>query len=182
MSAANEPSDQWFQDELQKRWASQSIEMQFWEWPEFRLELVNGQFLVGGTLEGSRWLLQEALQGWGLEAAIAFAPVEQWWEALRLAYGVSCQTAEEWFLWAESLPLASAEREGALPLLGSQYTGEHRWVRDHLRQALMVAVGRAQLGTCACPNYGLQLGQDVLTPDILMVTAEQLATGCFHDY
>ena len=38
MSAANELSDQWFQDELQKRWASQSIEMQFWEWPEFRLE------------------------------------------------------------------------------------------------------------------------------------------------
>ena len=73
MSAAKEPSDQSFQNELQKRWASHSIEMQLWEWPEFRLELLNGQFLVGGTLAGSRWLLREALKGWGLEAAIAFA-------------------------------------------------------------------------------------------------------------
>jgi hypothetical protein len=46
----------------------------------------------------------------------------------------------------------------------------------------MVAVGRAQLGTCAGPNYGLQLGPDVLTPDILMVTAEQLATGCLSNF
>lgn len=182
MSAANESSDQWFQDELQKRWASQSIKMQFWEWPEFRLELVNGRFLVGGTLAGSRWLLKEALQGWGLESAIAFAPIEHWWEALRLAYGVSCQSAKEWLLWAESLPLASVYQGEPEPLLGSHYMGEHRWVRDHLRQVLTAAVGRAQLGTCAVPNYGLQLGQNVLTPDILMVTAEQLATGCFHDY
>lgn len=110
MSAANEPSDQWFQDELQKRWISQSIEMQFWEWPEFRLELLNGQFLVGGTIAGSRWLLKETLKGWGLEAAIAFAPMELWWEALKLAYGVSCQTSEEWLLWAEALPLAWADQ------------------------------------------------------------------------
>ena len=182
MSTTNEPSEQWFQDELQKRWASQSIEMQFWEWPEFRLELINRQFLVGGTLAGSRWLLKEALKGWGLEAAIAFAPMELWWEALRLTYAVSCQTPEEWWLWAESLPLASADQGESEPLLGSHYLGEHRWVRDHLRQALTVAVGRAHLGTCAGPNYGLLLGQDVLTPDILMVTAEQLATGYFHDY
>lgn len=121
MSAANVPSDQSFQDELQKRWASQSIEMQFWEWPEFRLELINEQFLVGGTLAGSRWLLREALKGWGLEAAIAFAPVELWWEALRLAYRVSCQTTEEWWLWAESLPLASGDQGESGPLLGSHY-------------------------------------------------------------
>ena len=53
MSAANEPSDP-SQDELLNQWASQSIEMQFRLLPELHLELVNGQFLVGGTLEGSR--------------------------------------------------------------------------------------------------------------------------------
>ena len=81
--------------------------------------------------------------GWGLEAVIAFAPVEQWWDALRLAYRVSCQTSEEWLFWAESLTLASAYGEEANALLGSQYTGEHWWVRDHLRQALAPALSRA---------------------------------------
>ena len=180
MSAANEPSGP-SQDELLKQWASQSIEMQFWQWPEFRLELVNGQFLIGGTLGGSRWLLKEALMGWGLEAAVAFAPVEQWWDALRLAYGVSCQTSEEWLFWAESLPLASAYREEPYTLLGSQYTGEHRWVRDHLRQALSSALSLAHLGYCAGPNYGIQLGQDMVTSDLLMLMTEQLATNAFHD-
>ncbi|NJN21462.1 MAG: Uma2 family endonuclease [Leptolyngbya sp. RL_3_1] len=180
MSDPNEP-DPAFQDELWKRWASQSIEMQCWQWPEFRLELMDGQLRVGGMLAGSHWLLQAALTGWGLESAIAFAPLEQWWEALRLAYGVSCQTSEEWQRWAESLPLASASRSADSLLLGSQYTGEHRWVRDHLRQSLMVTLGCSHLGCCFGPNYGLQLGKDVLTPDILMLTAEQLATNRFHD-
>jgi hypothetical protein len=35
------------------------------------------------------------LNGWGLAAAIAFAPLELWWEALRLAYGLACQTSED---------------------------------------------------------------------------------------
>lgn len=70
MSASYPPPERSPQEELRNACASQSIELQFWQWPEFRLELVNGQFLVGGTLEGSQWLLKEALIGWGLEAAI----------------------------------------------------------------------------------------------------------------
>ncbi|KYC44164.1 hypothetical protein WA1_03235 [Scytonema hofmannii PCC 7110] len=58
---------------LEYHCASQSIELSECSEPEFRLELVEGKFLVGGTIEGSRWLLKEALIGWGLEAAIAFA-------------------------------------------------------------------------------------------------------------
>ena len=77
MPASHQPSDRSPQEELRNAYASQSIELQFWQWPKFRLELVDGQFLVGGTLEGSRWLLKAALIGWGLEAAIAFAPTRQ---------------------------------------------------------------------------------------------------------
>ncbi len=170
------------QQKLQNYCASQEIDLQFCQWPEIRFELVEGQFLVGGTLEGSRWLLKEALLGWGLEAAIAFAPLNQWWEALRQAYSVSCHTETDWLTWAESLPLSSDYREAPEPLLGSNYTGEHRWLRDHLRQALSSAVGRAHIGKCSGPNYGMQLGQNMLTPDILLITAEQLAQNVLHDY
>lgn len=162
-------------EQLTNACASQAIELQFWQWPECRFELVDGQFLVGETLEGSRWLLKEALIGWGLEAAIAFAPVEQWWEALRQAYDISCQTEEDWLLWADSLPLSSDYRKAYYPPLGSKYAGEHRWVRDYLRQALSLAIDRGGWGRCFGPNYGMQLAQDILTPDILVLSTRQLA-------
>jgi hypothetical protein len=167
---------------LQNHCASQAIDLQFCQWPEIRFELVNGQFLVGGTLEGSCWLLKEALFGWGLEAAIAFASLDQWWEALRQAYDISCQTESDWLTWAESLPLSPDYRDGQNLPLGSLYTGEHRWVRDHLRQLFSTVVSQTNLGTCSGPNYGMQIGQDMLTPDILMLTTEQLEKNVFHDY
>ena len=125
--------------------------------------------MIGGTLEGSCWLLKEALLGWGLEAAIAFAPIEQWWEALRQAHGISCYSSEDWLLWSESLSLSSEHREGYYPPLGSKYAGEHRWTRDYLRQALSLAIERGGWGRCFGPNYGMQLAQDVLTPDIFVL-------------
>lgn len=181
MSASHQPPEPSSKEELRYAYASQEIELQFWRWPEFRLELVNDQFLVGGTLEGSRWLLKEALIGWGLEAAIAFAPLEQWWEALRQAYKVSCQSSEDWLLWSESLPLSSEYREDYDIPLGSKYAGEHRWMRDYLWQALSSAVFQSGLGKCFGPNYGMQLAQDVLTPDMLVLTTRQLAQDLAHD-
>lgn len=169
-------------EELENYCFSQAIDLQFCQWPEFRLELVNGQFLVGGTLDGSRWLLKEALIGWGLESAIAFAPLDRWWKALQLSYSVSCQTEADWLLWAESLPLSAIYRDETHPPLGSKYVGEHRWIRDYLIQALSSALSRSYLGSRFGPNYGMQLGQDVLTPDIFLLTAEQLSQNISHDY
>ena len=182
MPASPPPPERSPKQELQNACASQSIDLQFWEWPEFRLELVDGQFLVGGTLEGSQWLFKEALIGWGLEAAIAFAPVEQWWEALRQAYNVSCNSQAEWLLWAESLPVSSEYRAECYPPLGSKYAGEHRWTRDYLRQALSLAIGQSGWGRCFGPNYGMQLAKDVLTPDIIVLSASQMAQDVVHDY
>mgnify|MGYP001800994785 CR=1 FL=1 len=90
MSSSNKPNKPSVKQQLQYHCASQEIDLQFCQWPETRFELVNGQFLVGGTLEGTRWLLKEALLGWGLDAAIAFAPLDQWWDALRQAHGLDC--------------------------------------------------------------------------------------------
>lgn len=169
------------QQELSNYCASQQIDLQFCQWPEIRFELLNGQFLVGGTLAGSRWLLQEALLGWGLEAAIAFAPLDRWWEALRQAYTISCQTEEEWWHWAESLPLSSLYRQDYSPL-GSKYTGEHRWIRDHLGRSLRMAIDPAHWGYCGGPHYGMQMGADMFTPDLTVWTVQQLSQDVLHDY
>ncbi|MBW4552761.1 MAG: Uma2 family endonuclease [Aphanocapsa sp. GSE-SYN-MK-11-07L] len=165
------------QEDLYCHYASRQIEQTYSLYPEFRLELVEGKFLIGGILAGSRWLLREALLGWGAEAAIAFAPIEQWWEALRVAYQVSHQHPEDWLIWAESLP---ATREDWWPPLGSQYGGEHRWVRNRLRTALSAAVGRGY-GRCFGSHYGMWIGNHVFTPDLLLLEDIQLAENQFYD-
>ena len=66
---SNQPPDTL--QKLKNHCASQAINLQFCRWPKIRFELVNGRFLVGGSVEGSRGLLkEEALLGWGLEAAM----------------------------------------------------------------------------------------------------------------
>jgi Uma2 family endonuclease len=167
------------QEELQCAYASQRIAQTYYLYPEFRLELVEGKFLVGGTLDGSRWLLKEVLVGWGADSAIAFASVEQWWEALRIAYQVPHQLSEDWLIWAESLPIGDT-RYG-WKVLGSQYGGEHRWMRDRLRHSLSNALSGSGLGHCFGPRYGMWIGDSIFTPDMLMLTDLQLAENCFYD-
>lgn len=178
----NEPQRQrTSQENLECQYASRSIEQSDYLWPEFRLELVDGKFLVGGTLEGSRWLLQEALIGWGLESAIALAPLDHWWEALGCAYEVQCYSQSEWLTWAEEQPISSNYRQEWWPPLGSQYKGEHRWIRDRLRQSLSTAISQGILGACFGPNYGMQVETHVFTPDILMRSDVRLAENTCHD-
>lgn len=50
--------------------------------------------IVGNTIVGSRLLLQQILQGWKADAAIAFAPVDTWIEALRVGLDLSCSMEE----------------------------------------------------------------------------------------
>jgi Uma2 family endonuclease len=168
------------QEDLLCNYASQQIDGTFLFQPEFRLELVEGKFLVGGTLEGSRWLLKEALIGWGAEAAIAFAPLEKWWESLRISYRVNHQSPEEWLTWAENLPLQDL-REGWGTPMGSQYSAEHRWTRDRLREALSHHVSQACLGKCFGPQYGMWVGDSVFTPDLMFLEDVRLAENpCYE--
>jgi Uma2 family endonuclease len=169
------------QEELQCHYASRQIEQTDYLFPEFRFELVDGQFVVGGTMEGSRWLLREALMGWGLESAITLvAPLSDWWEALRIAYRVNHHSPNEWLIWAEELPM-SDEREGWYPPLGSQFKGEHRWVGDRLRWSLSHAVTQAGIGKCFGPHYGMWIGNQVFTPDILLLEDMRLAENLCYD-
>lgn len=169
------------QESLRCHYATSQAEQLLLRQPEFRLELINGKFVVGGTLDGSYWLLREAMQGWGLEAAIAFAPLDLWWSALRTAYEVPCQTPDDWLAWAESLPLG--HRCHNLPPLGSRYVREHLDVRDRLHRALANAVTQGSIGQCFGPHYGLWMGDDVLTPDIQMLEDLHLIENpCFDRY
>ena len=56
--------------------------------PEGKIELINGQLVVGNSLMGSRLLLDHILRGWGADAATAFSSVDSWIEALCAAYSL----------------------------------------------------------------------------------------------
>jgi hypothetical protein len=50
--------------------------------PGTKIELVNGQLIIGSSLIHNRRLLQQILRGWGIEAIVALAPAQLWWDAL----------------------------------------------------------------------------------------------------
>ena len=46
------------------------------EAPEPKLELIDGQLIIGNSLAGSRYMLWELVSGWGADAALALAPLD----------------------------------------------------------------------------------------------------------
>ena len=68
----------------------------FEELPDRRIELIDGQFIVGANLEGSKRLLKILLETWGGNAVLSLTPtVALWIKALNLAYGFSYPTEIE---------------------------------------------------------------------------------------
>jgi hypothetical protein len=137
--------------------------------PEIRLELVDGQLLIGGNLTGSRWLMREILQGWGLESAIGYAPLESWYNALKYAFCPST-TVSNWAEWVEDLSYSPPE----FPPLGSRHLGEHRFIRERLARDLSLAVSLAHLGTCNGKDFLMRLGKDAFTPDVMFMSKDRL--------
>jgi len=62
--------------------------------PESKLELVKGKLIVGNSLVGSRLMLRQILQGWRADAAIAFAPIDLWIDALTASFELPPLTQE----------------------------------------------------------------------------------------
>jgi|GEM_PF-7072595 hypothetical protein len=125
-----------------------------------------------------------AILGFGIGAAQIGVSIGEnliSWEALRVAYEVSYRSQDEWLTWAEDLSLFSDYGNQWYPPLGSRFKGEHRWVRDELRQALSTSVVFSGTGKCFGPNYGMWLGNHVFTPDILMRGSDRLAENTCHD-
>ncbi|MGF1524009.1 MAG: Uma2 family endonuclease [Leptolyngbyaceae cyanobacterium] len=137
--------------------------------PENKLELINGQLIVGNSLVGSRLLLRQILQGWGAEAAIALAPVETWLAALAAGY--------EWSLLAggsidERLTALEAQARDCefTPADLAAGSVDATWLHHHMRQNLTMGlfglanqVGGQSLGR----DFVMRLGHNGFTPDLV---------------
>lgn len=62
--------------------------------PEGKLAFIEVRLIVGNTIVGSRLLLQQMLQGWRADAAIALAPIETWIESLKRDFDLAWSTEE----------------------------------------------------------------------------------------
>lgn len=137
--------------------------------PEIRLELIDGKFLVGGSLFGSQWLLREIIAGWGKASCLGFAPLDMWYQALQIACG--CPLDADLQTWVINYPYQTL----SFPPLGSQYLGEHRHIRMLLLQDLATAVSIGGLGQCIGRDYVMYLGKNAFTPDVMFIPFNQLA-------
>ena len=54
--------------------------------PSRSSEVIDGRLIAGNSLMGSRYLLWAILQLLGPRAALALAPLDQWWSALATAF------------------------------------------------------------------------------------------------
>ena len=137
--------------------------------PENKLELIDGQLIVGNSLAGSRLLLRQILQGWGAEAAISLAPIETWLSALAAEYGGNPPGGEsvDEILTLLELPARGVE---FTPEDLSAGSAETTWSHHRIRQNLIMGlfrldetVGGQSLGR----DFVMRLGNDGFTPDLV---------------
>ncbi|HEX4946813.1 MAG TPA: hypothetical protein VFZ34_09125 [Blastocatellia bacterium] len=122
----------------------------FDELPDRRIELIDGQFIVGANLEGSRRLLKVLLESWGGNAALSLTPtVAPWMKALNLAYGFSYPLEAE----------ISAEEISAKQTIPAQTPLVPQTGNDSRMLSLA-----SQLNMALFPNDGLEtFGRDFVT-------------------
>ena len=143
---------------------------EYFAWlPGTKIELVDGQLIIGDSLTHSRLLLSQILRGWGIEAVVALAPELLWWQALSQAFGaaefanlnqVDAVIAQHW-----------ANEIGFEPEL-PQHHGDWRWTYSQLRQSLRLAMFNLgtryeKLGQSLGSGFVNRLGEQGLMPDIL---------------
>ncbi|MGP1383014.1 MAG: Uma2 family endonuclease [Thainema sp.] len=137
--------------------------------PENKLELINGQLIVGNSLIGSRLLLRQILQGWGAEAAIALAPIETWLSALATGYGWSISSVasiDEKLTALESQARDVEFTPEDLSVGSTDNTWSHHRIRQNLTMGLFrlaKAVGGEALGR----DFVMRLGNNGFTPDLV---------------
>ena len=144
--------------------------------PESKLELIEGQLIVGNSLTGSRLLLRQILQGWGAEAAIALAPIETWIEALTASYDLSLPNTNALDEKLDGLEAqVSAIEFCPEDLLAgcAEETWSHHQIRQNLTMSLFQLaeqVGGRSLGR----DFVMRLGDNGFTPDVVFFKSEEL--------
>jgi hypothetical protein len=117
--------------------------------PEPKLELIDGQLIVGNSLAGSRVLLRELLAGWELEAGVCLAPTALWRQALQDL----------------SLPAAPP----SLPPVGPMTNGLHHAVATQFRMGLFDVTREGHYGVSLGRDCAMRLGDNVFTPDAQLI-------------
>lgn len=145
-----------------------------------KIELVDGQLIIGKNLSGSRLLFNQILRGWGALSAVALAPQQWWWEALSLAFG------------APVVPDLNAIDASALRNWASGITftpqvdklTERRGRKcSNIQQTLYMALfglRPIQLGESLGRGFVNRLGANAFMPDILFYKAQGL--NRIYDY
>ena len=146
---------------------------------EGKLELIDGKLIVGNTIVGSRLLLRQILIGWGLEAAIALAPIPLWIEALSASLELEQFEVDEEDLSSTILNLkaVAATKEYYAEDL-SAGCGKHNFDHNSIRQDLNLAlwiIGESLGGAVLGRDFVMRLGDNGFTPDILLITHEHLS-------
>ncbi|MDJ0704653.1 MAG: Uma2 family endonuclease [Leptolyngbyaceae cyanobacterium MO_188.B28] len=152
--------------------------------PESKLELIEGRLIVGNTIVSSRLLLQQILQGWKAEAAIALAPIELWIEALKIGFALSCSTEGNDI--SEALDIL----EGAVAEIAYQpedlITGKgianhpyhpHHGVLQSLSTGLF-SISENFGGRSLSRDFVMRLGDNGFTPDVLFFKSSGLNQLC----
>ncbi|HMY76399.1 MAG TPA: Uma2 family endonuclease, partial [Blastocatellia bacterium] len=138
--------------------------------PESKFELIDGRFIVGNCLAGSRLLLRQLLHGWGFESAVALSSREECVEALCRAYSLpmpddidSPDSLKKQFAGIDyRYPDSTAGREG---------DNAGNWqMRQHLLMSMHVA-GKTLGGEALGRDFAMKIGEDCLSPDFLYFKA-----------
>lgn len=146
---------------------------------EGKLELIDGQLIVGNTIVGSRLLLRQILQGWGAEAAVALAPISLWIEALAASMELARLEIEIDDLHGTILDLkatATAKEYQAEDLTAGY--GKNNYDHNSLRQKIATAlwqIGASLGGTVLGRDFVMRLGDNGFTPDLSFIAGEHLS-------
>ena len=142
----------------------------FEQMPESKLELVNGHLVAGNSLAGSRSLLSVILRSLGPQAALPFAPLDQWWNALALAFGAppSLASRRDWRTWSEAIEYAPVVEQA-----GASFNWQHHNAYQTLLLALYSASKDHMLGSCI-QRFVMRIGDDGFQPDIQFIRRDHL--------
>lgn len=136
--------------------------------PESKFELIDGRFIVGNCLAGSRLLLQQLLHGWGFESVVALSSREDCIEAFCKAYNFSLPDTDD----ISSLDLLEKQASAIDyrypdPTAGREGDNANNWqMRQHLLMSMHTAndtLGGEALGR----DFAMKLGNDCFSPDFL---------------
>lgn len=146
----------------------------FDELPDRRIELIDGQFIVGASLEGSRRLLKVLLETWGGNAVLSLTPtVAPWIKALNLAYGFSYPMDAE--IPTEELHAKRVipSRTALVPQIGND--SQALSLVGELHMAMFPHKGLRSFGR----DFVTKLGSNALSPNGMVLHTQK---SVLHEY